>query len=405
MPDHPSPRAVEGVPSNGTRLSYKFQRLREQLRAAILNGELHHRLPGERELGRRYHANAKTINKALCDLSSEGLLVRQIGRGTFVSGNGTNGDSILRARTFLSFTPSDPSPKPGQTDLLSTVGRRLPAAYALDTLTAPSANNEIPLSAWPVSARRETSGVLCVPHDPLSAERGRLSDDLIAECWRRHVPVVVLGAGARSAKLHGVLPDYVDAGFRLSEHLIQLGCGRAVALFGSGAGQEAEQVYVGCQTSGARHRRSIGRVRVTTSAAEGNWANEVTRRTADGDAPVGLICIGGAAFEAAMSDRACTEARSQGRVVMVCILEPGDERAKLVDVTAYEVDVDAMSTWAVRVLTEARPGDRPVEVIVPGMLHVRASSMLHTQGGASSRRAPGAAMRSDPADLPAEVRV
>ena len=63
------------------RFSYKFQRLRERIREAIVSGEFAGRLPGERELGRRFDANAKTINKATCDLSSEGLLVRQIGRG------------------------------------------------------------------------------------------------------------------------------------------------------------------------------------------------------------------------------------------------------------------------------------------------------------------------------------
>lgn len=68
------------------RLSYKFQRLRERLRQAVINGELTGRLPGERELARRFKANPKTIGKALTDLAAEGLLDRSIGRGTFVRG-------------------------------------------------------------------------------------------------------------------------------------------------------------------------------------------------------------------------------------------------------------------------------------------------------------------------------
>lgn len=69
------------------KLSYKFQRLREKLRAAILSGELNGKLPGERQLARRFHVNAKTLSKALTDLMAEGLLERRIGRGTFVKGS------------------------------------------------------------------------------------------------------------------------------------------------------------------------------------------------------------------------------------------------------------------------------------------------------------------------------
>ena len=41
------------MPGSNPRLSYKFQRLRESIRAAIGSGELNHKLPGERELARR----------------------------------------------------------------------------------------------------------------------------------------------------------------------------------------------------------------------------------------------------------------------------------------------------------------------------------------------------------------
>lgn len=68
------------------KLSYKFQRLREKLRAAIVSGELNGKLPGERQLARRFRVNAKTLSKALTDLAAEGLLERNIGRGTYVKG-------------------------------------------------------------------------------------------------------------------------------------------------------------------------------------------------------------------------------------------------------------------------------------------------------------------------------
>src|SRR3954468_8199603 len=73
--------------TNTTRLSYKFQRLREKLRDAVASGELSGKLPGERTLAKRFNVNAKTLSKALTDLAAEGLLDRSIGRGTFVKGS------------------------------------------------------------------------------------------------------------------------------------------------------------------------------------------------------------------------------------------------------------------------------------------------------------------------------
>src|SRR3954463_2115768 len=72
--------------TNTTRLSYKFQRLREKLRDAVASGELSGKLPGERALAKRFNVNAKTLSKALTDLAAEGVLDRSIGRGTHAKG-------------------------------------------------------------------------------------------------------------------------------------------------------------------------------------------------------------------------------------------------------------------------------------------------------------------------------
>jgi hypothetical protein len=91
--------------AKSTKLSYKFQRLRERLRAAIASGELCGKLPGERQLARRFRANAKTLSKALTDLAAEGLLERSIGRGTFVKGSIPQ--SAAQDRWLLVCSPDD----------------------------------------------------------------------------------------------------------------------------------------------------------------------------------------------------------------------------------------------------------------------------------------------------------
>jgi DNA-binding transcriptional regulator YhcF (GntR family) len=87
-----------GASPTARRLSYKFQRLRERIRAAIEAGELVGKLPGERHLARQFNVNAKTLSKALTDLAAEGVLERNIGLGTFVRGAA---DAAPRSRLLL----------------------------------------------------------------------------------------------------------------------------------------------------------------------------------------------------------------------------------------------------------------------------------------------------------------
>jgi DNA-binding HxlR family transcriptional regulator len=84
MSDETAPSLEPSDDAPETKVSYKFQRVRERLREAIRLGKLRGKLPGERQLARRLQVNAKTLAKALTDLAAEGLLDRRIGLGTFV---------------------------------------------------------------------------------------------------------------------------------------------------------------------------------------------------------------------------------------------------------------------------------------------------------------------------------
>jgi GntR family transcriptional regulator len=65
----------------------RYQLIRQILRRKILSGELAagERLPPEIELARQYGVSRITTMQALSALASEGLIVRQQGRGTFVA--------------------------------------------------------------------------------------------------------------------------------------------------------------------------------------------------------------------------------------------------------------------------------------------------------------------------------
>src|SRR5262249_6519606 len=133
--DYRSDAAVQELPY--VKLSYKFQRLREQIREAILRGELTEQLPGERELGRRFRANAKTINKALSDLAGEGLVSRLIGRGTFVNAAPHSAIRFSTTKTVHWIEASSPGRRPNWKTLvdsaLSESGHRLMPVTGIHT--------------------------------------------------------------------------------------------------------------------------------------------------------------------------------------------------------------------------------------------------------------------------------
>jgi DNA-binding transcriptional regulator YhcF (GntR family) len=362
MFDSAEPRATNGASTNQTRLSYKFQRLREQLRNAIVGGEFQSRLPGERELGKRYKANAKTINKALCDLTSEGLLVRQIGRGTFVA-NGAE-----HARTggqFICFRPQIQSKELYRDGLVDNVGRLLTdQSHQLEVIQTGNAHDigRIPVSAWAQANRSTTRGVMFQPHEPLSGGAGRPEDALLAELSRRRVPSVTLGAAAFGAKTHSVCPDYTDAGFRLAEHLILSGCTRIVMVCSAHAAREIELIWNGAWVAAGRHKIELVRHILSPDKHVGELIKSVDAQS------TGLLTVGGAATRAVLATGATSDDRADARVRLTCILEPGETAASEWNVTSYDVEPALLAAWAARLLTESQPADRPTEVLVPGTL-------------------------------------
>ncbi len=373
----PSPCA--GTNSSSERLSYKFQRLREQIRAAISSGEFAAQLPGERELGRRFHANAKTVNKALCDLSSEGLLVRQIGRGTFIAPQNGQARVAGGGLPCILLLPKDSSALTYRSEmtraLMDAMDEKGVAveAVTVDRLVA----GQTPLASWPVSTRRSTQALVCYPLEALSGGLGHPSEELLLESWRRHVATVVVGALGRSARVSAVAPDYGDAGLRMAEHLFQAGCEGINVLISTEEGREAEMVCAGAQAAGMRLGKSVVQVMVGEGWAPSTCLNGSLAGKADrshkksGGRPVGIVCVGASVLRAVAGDEVLQSLARQRVVMMVCLSEPGDDTAEALGVTSYEVHPRRIAAWAARLIAESRPGQRPLEVLIPGELKVR----------------------------------
>src|SRR5262249_23648954 len=147
-------------------------------------------------------------------------------------------------------------------------------------------------------SRKQTDGIFCFPRDPLSQSAGRPADDAVAEAWRRHVPCVLVGACAHSAKLHAVVPDYVDAGYRVTEHLHLSGCTSFAILHAPSGGRKPHLVLSGCQPAAARFGRPLSTFAL--DMPEGNLPAMLldNLRPAAKNArpaprlPMGLACVG-----------------------------------------------------------------------------------------------------------------
>ena len=355
----------DSVPSSG-RLSYKFQRLREDIRRAVTQGEYTGRLPGERTLGRRFGANAKTINKALSDLTAEGLLIRQIGRGTFVATRESTLVSDDRATHVLASADA-------MTDS-STLSELTGGLKKTETLnSSPDHNGHWSLSAWPVSRRRDSKALVMWVADPLSHPTPRLLPPLTAELHRRQVPFLIVGATAPTERANCVSPDYSDAGYRIAEHLLQCGCKVIVPVAVEQPSREIESALSAIQAAAVRFGCTYaGPVTPEHFATEvmmrvGAAANG---RSAIAPEQVGVICIGMTAFKAVQARRNADTAGA-GSMKLAAMLAPGQRIPAAPGVTTYEWNLTQLSARVTEWSQTARSALQPREVFVPGTLFPR----------------------------------
>jgi len=338
------------------RLSYKFQRLREQLRTAIVSGQLAGRLPGERDLGRQFGANAKTINKALSDLSAEGLVIRRIGRGTFVAGSNGSAHAHAHAARHLTYWWITPDAAVGTAlDGILDLARRRFA----DEL---SGSRLVRVPVADLASRRTVQAL----HGGLRGVAGLVlggvvpDETVMAEILRRHIPTVLLGDEPDAPRVDSVVPDGADAGFRLTEYLVQLGQRQVVVVSDLTGGPLLDRVYTGYHAACRRRQIAPRPVALMTSLSG------VIR---DGE-PVGLLTVGGDATRAAV-DRLGGSLSLFGKRHIAAVVDAGDALAEKYGLTVYETPVERMVDWAVRLLHAWRPGQPPVQVVVPGRLNVR----------------------------------
>lgn len=177
--------------------SYKFQRLRERIRQAVASGELQGKLPGERNLARRFQVNAKTLSKALTDLAAEGLLSRSIGRGTFVKGAS---EETTTPGSWLVVCDADPATIP----LIAALRRKNPQLEVIQNVN---------------SLRPSFLNQFCGVIDLGAATPQSFVRDMIV----RNLPLVVVGREPQTYSTNAALLDISYLAGRLARELIMAG--------------------------------------------------------------------------------------------------------------------------------------------------------------------------------------
>ncbi|MFQ5411755.1 MAG: GntR family transcriptional regulator [Phycisphaerae bacterium] len=364
-------------------MSYKFQRLRERIRKAIETGELQNRLPGERELARRFQVNAKTVNKALRDLSREGLLVRHIGLGTFVS----NGASVRtgRHRVFRYFSSNGPLPSDYRHSLITALRREVTRrGHGLEEISLTPARGSVPIrmADWPSSLRRKTDGLFCVTGGFPEGAQDRFSEELLFETARRQVPIVRVGAPEESCKVNAVVPDYVDAGYRLTEHALRMGC-KTQLVVDAGAGRAVEAIRSGCRTASARYG---GRLRENTATPCGGETADWLERectaamssfVGSGETPsIGVLLVGPVALSVALANDSLMRRQRAGEIAITCVADQIHPAIVDLGITTYEVEVERITSWAARLMIDHIMGQRPIELLVPGSVKIRGDNPI-----------------------------
>ncbi len=343
------------------QVSYKYQRLRERLRRAIQTGELSGKLPGERILGQRYDANAKTVNKALSDLTAEGLLSRQVGRGTYVAGSEVPAfEGQPAGRRFGWLVSSDGNGT--DADYLYNRARGLLERQGCRLEQVIDASKERDLHCGRL---KSAMGFIAVGQVPALR--------LLAGIQRRHLPVVLANNIHNAGRVSAVTVDYAHGAFELTQHLIQLGHEEVTLAVDPNLLPAAGAARLGYEA--ALKRYSMACLPVCTVSHGGLP-----------DLRGAWVCVGTKAAAAVLDQAAKAGLRVPGQLAVAVIAEPGATLPTERNLTAYETDRDRIIDWATELLLSATPGARPQLVFVPGRVCLRNSTA--TRGRASEAPLP-----------------
>jgi GntR family transcriptional regulator of arabinose operon len=346
------------------RLSYKFQRLREEIRQDIQGGRFGEKLPGERQLAQLYKANAKTINKALTDLTVEGLLTRHVGRGTFVGSDPSSRADRTKTLGWVCSQQSDQTQAGRWFDLardaLAKQGHVLELA-----IVEPTSDGELPERALRPGKLGKWDGLLVFGARP--------SQGFLADLIRRHLPVVTLEVFGLAVKTNSVTADYSQGAYELTSHLIRLGHEKVRLVSIEPEGRSGGVASHGYQAAMGRFGLEFSRPCFATGTNhEINGLPTVVHEAVFGgaDRPTAVVVLGVDLAGAVVAEAVRRRSEMSGALSVAVLAEPGRSLDQDKGWASYEAPVEELVRWATWLLVHASPGQEPRHVVVPGQMVV-----------------------------------
>jgi len=293
-------------------LSYKFQRLREKVRAAIQGGELTGKLPGERILAKKFNCNAKTLSKALTDLAAEGLLERSIGRGTYVKGS----------------APAETEQGPWL--LLCTADQANSAIVQKLIAANPKAQVVVGEPSTRPSFINQFTAVIDLS--------GNAPEPFLRDLVVRGIPVVVIGHEPRTYSLDAVLVDRTFGATKLARELVLAGHRQFVAVEDRGETTLANAI-----------RQVISRYQPEGAAVDACEVGELPMYLESGKTAV--VCDSSEAADAALKVMRDRGLDVPGKVSLVAVGTTAGNPA----VSGYYVNVTEKVDAVIRMLKDSGP--------------------------------------------------
>ncbi len=367
---------VDGGTARPDRHGYKFQRLREQIRAALASGELSGRLPGERGLAKRFGANAKTISKALNELTAEGLLVRRVGRGTFVASMRGPGFAIHATKRYAWFVAADRNQAAGRAvyEEALRVAEKERHEVALRSVQA-SLDGMLPEHAITPAELRDFDGLVLFGAKP--------SRELLAELLRLHVPLVLVDVQHEAIRTNCVVSDCSAGAFALCEYLISLGHRDIRLAIDSEWMPSASSAELGYRSAMIRHA-------LTSVPAVVANVSEAPPALLEGDGgPGALVCVGTELARVVVAEATRRRLQIPWDLSLAVLAEPGQTMPEHLGLTEYQIDAATIANWVLHLLNQDSPGQMPQMVVVPGKVVDRGSCRPPLSSGTATSPTDG----------------
>jgi len=192
-----------------------YQQIREILRQEILeNMSPGDRVAAERDLAKRFDANRATVSRAVNSLVKDGLLVRRVGRGTYIA-NGDEGARRIRTSTIGLVIPFIQGDFPA--GIIRSAVKGLRERGYRTVLFDSEGSPTVEVSELDRLMQEGLDGALVMPVDKLE------NDAVFARMIRFGYPMVFLDRRSPNVQADCVATDNFWGAYQAVSHLIERG--------------------------------------------------------------------------------------------------------------------------------------------------------------------------------------